>query len=240
MLRTVSRGYVPQDARQFNDANIRLLQTAQKDLVYLLDRHYPMQQTVTFIGNRFQFSTRQRTALMRASSSTADLRSRRSREQAGRLPGETLYIDGFNLIITLEAALSGSTILFCMDGCIRDLCGLHGTYRLIDKTDCAIRLIDRQLERLQIKHAVFILDRQISNSGRLKQRIIELAADFAIRCDVLLMSHADSFLTGMPIIVTSDSGILDHCEKWVNLAYSALKKCCPSVLPVNLSAGSDW
>lgn len=63
----------------------------------------------------------------------------------------------------------------CMDGTYRDLAGLRGTYRLIDKTDAAIRLILSELQRLSVNRAVFWLDAPVSNSGRLKTRIAEIA-----------------------------------------------------------------
>ena len=37
-----------------------------------------------------------------------------------------LFIDGFNLIITLEVALSGSSVLLGKDQVLRDLAGLRG------------------------------------------------------------------------------------------------------------------
>ena len=58
-----------------------------------------------------------------------------------------------------------------MDGTIRDLAGLRGTYKLIDKTDRAINLIGEYLQKLKIKKVVFYLDSPVSNSGRLKIRI---------------------------------------------------------------------
>lgn len=70
--------------------------------------------------------------------------------------------------------MSNSTILKCMDGTVRDLAGLRGTYKLIDKTDAAINLIGQKLEELKIDKAVFYLDSSVSNSGRLKIRILEL------------------------------------------------------------------
>ena len=54
-----------------------------------------------------------------------------------------------------------------MDGNIRDLAGLRGTYKLIDKTDRAIDLIGQELEKLKVSKAVFYLDKPVSNSGRL-------------------------------------------------------------------------
>lgn len=50
-------------------------------------------------------------------------------------------------MITLEVALSDSLLLKCMDGTIRDLVALRGTYRLIDKTKTAIMLVGKMLEK---------------------------------------------------------------------------------------------
>ena len=43
---------------------------------------------------------------------------------------ETVHIDGFNTIITLEVALSGSHVFCCRDDVLRDLAGLRGTHAL--------------------------------------------------------------------------------------------------------------
>lgn len=72
---------------------------------------------------------------------------------------ETVHIDGFNSVITLEVALSGSPVFVCRDGTIRDLAGLRGTYRIIDKTEDAIELILQKL--ILLKNAI-ILNRCIS------------------------------------------------------------------------------
>ena len=141
MSECVRRGFVPTDARDFQGASLCLLQKAQTDVAYLLDRGYDVERATTFVGDRFQFSSRQRMALIRATSSHHDVMLRQEKLFSGPLQGKTLWIDGFNTIIPLEAALSGSTVLLCMDGSARDLCGLHGSYRLIDKTDSAISLL---------------------------------------------------------------------------------------------------
>ena len=44
-----------------------------------------------------------------------------------------------------------------MDGTIRDLAGLRGTYKLIDKTDRAINLIGEYLQKLKLRKLCFIL-----------------------------------------------------------------------------------
>ena len=47
------------------------------------------------------------------------------------ISGNEVNIDGFNIIITLEVLLCDSILFSCMDGTIRDLAALRGTYRII-------------------------------------------------------------------------------------------------------------
>ncbi|MCI1882311.1 MAG: DUF434 domain-containing protein [Sporolactobacillus sp.] len=238
MPKNIRRGFVPTDCRQFNRTNTDRLRRAQQDLIYLLNRGYPLPQCLTFIGNRFQLSARQRTALMRSSCSSANLANRTEKLRA--TPAGTLWIDGFNQIITLEAALSDSTLLYGMDGTVRDLCGLRGTYELIDKTDRAICLLLRQLRERGVDQAIFVLDRQVSNSGRLKQRILNLAAESNFSAEAVLSDHADSLLIDRPVVATSDSGILDRCNCWMNLLAPLIRQYLPAVQPINLSFGRRW
>ena len=118
-------------------------------------------------------STRQRLAIMRATSSTI-LIEEREKKRISAFDNEIINIDGFNLIITLEVALSNSILIKCMDDTIRDLAEMRKSYRLIDKTDKAIAIIGDKLQDMNISKAVFYFDRLVSNAGRLKVRVLEL------------------------------------------------------------------
>ena len=131
--------------------------------------------------------------------------------------GCTVNIDGFNTIISLEVALSESLLLKCMDGTVRDLAALRGTYRLIDKTDDAIRLIGRKFSEYKVGKAVFYLDAPVSNSGRLKVRIMELLAEYDFEVQVEVINQVDSVLEKLDNVITGDAIILDKCISWINL-----------------------
>lgn len=236
MPEVVRRGFMSEDAREFHGESLRLLRRAQADIVLLLDRGYGLKQAVTFAGDHYQLSARQRTALTRATCPSAALQSRREREMTVEFAGSTLTIDGFNLLITLEAALSESTVLRCMDGTLRDLCGLRGTYRLIDKTDPALGRIASRLEAMEIRKAVWVLDAPVSNSGRLAARIRRVMEGRPFATEVQLSAHADDLLAGSPEIVTTDSVILDRCGRWVNLA-GRTAAGLPGFEPVDLAGG---
>jgi hypothetical protein len=211
------RGFLPTDERDFHADKLPHLKNAQKDILYLLERGYPIKNASTFVGNHFMLSERQRLAIVRATSTT-DILSLRSRKQLSeKTIGKKVVIDGLNLIITLEVALSDGILIRCMDQTIRDLAGLRGTYRLIEQTDTAIRMIGEQLKLLGINEAVFYLDSPVSNTGRLRMRILELLSGHPFRVEVELISHVDSLLEQSENVITSDAIILNKCGSWYNL-----------------------
>ena len=231
-METVKRGFVPTDAKDFSDENIKIMHIAQADIFYLVNHDYPIKNAVTFVGNRYQLSERQRTALQRAVSSEKAIAQRHKKLVNS---GDTVNIDGLNRIITLETALSGTTLLKCMDGTVRDLAGLRGTYKLIDKTDTAIKLIADKLSDKGIKKAVFYIDKPVSNTGRLKQRIFELTSEYPFDTAVELVENADTVLFEKDCVISSDAIILDKCISWINLGAEIVENI-ESAQPYDFSA----
>ena len=156
-METVKHGYVPKDTVEFGPKAAAKLTAAAQELAFLLDRGYDTKSASTFVGNHHLLSERQRLALARITSPRAALEER-ERKRLREAP-TALVLDGFNTVITLEVALSGSLLLEVMDGTIRDLAGLRGSYRIVDKTVRAVELLLARLETLGVKEALF-------NSGR--------------------------------------------------------------------------
>jgi hypothetical protein len=218
MAKSIKRGYSPDDERNFKGLALDTLKRAAEELYFLLNRGYPIKGASTFIGNHYLLSERQRIAMTRIVSSEEDIAMRmRKQKSPESLTGETVNIDGFNAIITLEVALSGSPVFVCMDGTCRDLAGLRGTYSLIDKTDTAVRLIISELKKLSVKQAVFWLDAPVSNSGRLKTRIAGIAEEEQFEAGIEIINNVDSELYELPNVISSDSIVLDRCQSWLNL-----------------------
>jgi len=113
--------------------------------------------------------------------------------------------------------LSGSLLILCGDGVIRDLAGLRGTYHLIPQTDLAIMLILQSLESTGASSARIYLDSPVSNSGRLRQRILEISSSFQLPVEVILADDTDKMMEGNENIITGDSILLDSCISWINL-----------------------
>ena len=222
MPETVKRGYVPTDEKEFV-RQIEKLRSAGADLYYLINRGYPIKSASVFIGNHYLLSERQRMALVRSVSPEERIRDRKAKEKPRLEEGAAVFIDGFNTIISLEIAFSGSTLLMCMDGTVRDLAGLRGTYRLIDKTDRAILAVRRVLEEERVKTAHFLLDAPVSNSGRLKEAIAAGFAGSPVRVEFSVINDVDKQLYGKDNVITSDAIILDQCASWFNLVRRAVR-----------------
>ena len=232
--RNVRRGFVPEDEKQFSEDAVRLLRRAGTEVRFLLNRRYDVKSVTRFVGNHYLFSERQRLALARSIAPDDKAAGRKSREirledlsENESQPLPEVNIDGFNTIITLETALSGSPVFRGMDGCIRDLAGLRGTYRIIDKTETAVDLLLSALERLQIGRARIFLDAPVSNSCRLKALFYERleALGYSFPMEIYVINDVDAVLKRSGYVVSSDSVILDACRSWINLVPELLEKC---------------
>lgn len=228
MTKATRRGYVPTDEKEFKGDNLNKLYKASEDLVYLLNRGYKIKGASTFIGNHYLLSERQRLALIRGISKNDDIKTRKYKEVNDFSGTKVIHIDGFNTIITLEVALSNSLIIKAMDETIRDLAGLRGTYSVIDKTEIAIKLIGDFLLEHKIERTVFYLDKPVSNSGRLKMKILEIFKDTELQIEVENIDNVDSVLKSKENVVTSDAIILDNCINWINLNKYIIEKNIPN------------
>ncbi|MDV3425785.1 MAG: DUF434 domain-containing protein [Bacillota bacterium] len=213
------RGCDPEDDKWFSIETETKLSKAAEDFQYLLNREYRSQPSIDFTGNHYLLSARQRTAIQRSTAAEAQYEKRK----ASMLPLESakdglVIVDGFNLIITLEVALSKSVLILGRDGVIRDLAGLRGTYNIIDKTEEALDLIGKAVKKLSIPEIKFYLDSPVSNSGRLKQKILQQQDKWGIPAEVELAMNPDKEILSFDRIVTSDSIILDNCRGWLNLS----------------------
>jgi len=152
------------------------------------------------------------------------------------LRGAQIIIDGFNLIITIEAALSGGVLIRGRDDCIRDLSSIHSSYRSVNETEDAIILIGETLDQAGVESAAWILDKPISNSGRLAQRIRELAANRSWDWTVELAFNPDvELIRSDRIAISSDGPLLDRVRRWSDLAGFLIEKRVADAWLIDLS-----
>ena len=223
--RAARRGYVPDDERNFSLESIEKLRVASRHVLYLINEGYDLKQATTFVGNHFLLSERQRLAVMRSLATAEQLAMRKAKLlTATEAAGRDVWIDGFNTVITLEVLKCDSILFSCMDGTVRDLASLRGTYRIIPETEDAVRLLFDSLEEMEIHSATVLLDQPVSNSGRLKALIAGLAVEYPFDLDIQIQKDVDRDLYEKENVISSDSIILDRCLSWINLAALCMER----------------
>lgn len=229
------RGRHPQDDELFAASELPALRGAVGDLAWLLSRGYVQPSALKLVGDRHGLRERQRMAVLRVTCSHEAAEARRARELAPEALGnKPLWIDGYNLLITVEAALAGGVLLLGLDGCLRDLASLHGSFKRVAETLPALEHIKAWLDRHEVGPCRFLLDQPVSNSGRLAATMRELGGE---AWTVDLVPDPDAVLAQPDqVVATSDSVILDRCGPWLNLArhvVGALEPA-PAVLALGL------
>jgi hypothetical protein len=237
---TRHRGPHPADDHLFAPRWVPVLRRAVGELSWLLTRGYPPASTLKLVGDRYALTERQRWAVGRAACPD-EQRTQRAATQLlpGSLNGRPVSIDGFNLIIILETALSGGVVLRGRDQALRDLSSIHGTYRAVQETDRAIRLAADALRPLAPGPVRWLLDQPVSNSGRLATRLRELGPTLGLPWTAEVVMNPDRELAETTdLVVTSDSAVLDRAGAWLNLAALALAAAPPPWL-LDLSEDSS-
>jgi len=243
------------------------LRQAVADFSLLLTKGYADKSALKLVGDRFNLTQRQRLAVMRAACSDQQLQGRLERQvPLEALAGQPLAIDGYNLLITIEAALSGGLIFKGRDGCFRDLASIHGTYRKVEETIPAVQLIGDFLTEIAVggvrvkpdvqrpfgpgpssnhgqdardtnaPQVLWLLDSPVSNSGRLKTLLGELARVHGWPWEIRLTLSPDAELSKTEeIVVSTDSVILDACPRWTNLAAEIITRRLPTSIVIRLT-----
>ncbi len=170
---------------------------------------------MALVGNRYQLAVRQRRAVQSGACSDSSLTYRHAhRVPVVAMAGEVVCIDGYNLLITVESALSGAYLFRGRDGCLRDLASLHGSYRRVEETGQAFIAIGETLARLGVTRVDWVFDAPVSNSGRLRALALAIAEERRWPWIVELSNNTDRAVAcADAIVVSSDSWILDRAAR---------------------------
>jgi len=236
------RGRHPDDDRLFAPAQLPALRSAVDDYAWLLTRGYAEVSALKLVGDHLGLKKRQRMAVRRSTCPNQALETRESRRvEPDAISGRSLLIDGYNVLITIESALSGGLVFIGRDGCYRDIASVHGTYRKVEETIPAVDLIIRSVNETGVADATIFLDRPVKNSGRLRALIEERAGVTASTSGHMPVWHVE--LCDSPdarlaesddVVATSDSVVLDRCACWVNLAAWIIDRNIPGANAIDL------
>ncbi len=200
---------------------------AAYDLRFLLDRGYPRESSINFVGNHYQLRQIERDVLYRGvfSGKAIHRRKRHTLSPAG-ITGSNLGIDGHNVLITLESALKGRHIILANDGFVRDVSRVFRSYRPTGLSRDAWQLVLQVLKKFPPDLAVIYLDAPLSKSRELSYRIKRWTQDAGLSCTVEAVNSPEHLLLDHSgPIVSADSLLLDRADRIFDLAgYIILKR----------------
>ncbi|MBN1324402.1 MAG: DUF434 domain-containing protein [Methanotrichaceae archaeon] len=195
------------------------IKAAAKDIRYLADRSYPKDYALRFVADHYRLDKDERHLLLRVVVGRKAAAARLGRLLSARaIEGWTLYIDGYNVLITTESLLLGAQVFLCDDGLLRDIRGASRHYHRSAVTGPAIDAIFDILNDIGPSDIQILLDSQISKSG-------ELAAEMRGHLDRLGLKGTartcravdrELKLCGM-IVATADGHIIDAIEAAIDL-----------------------
>lgn len=218
----MARGPHPTDLELFAQGQIQALQQAVGDLSWLLGRGYAGPSSLKLVGDRYRLRERQRRSVRSGACSDAALRRRQQTKTSLATLVGPLAVDGFNCVITLEVALAGGVVLRGRDGALRDLASVHGSYRRAEVTMRAIDALAQTLRECAATPVTWYLDRPVSNSGRLRQWLLEAEPQWTVE----LPYDADqAVMESGTALASADAKILDAAEHgWVDLVAETLSR----------------
>lgn len=235
------RGPDTEDPRAFSEAKRDSLRRAAEEVSWLLGRGYPMDLAVRCAGDHHQLHARARLALTRGCAAPERAIEReRKRVEGLAMLGETVSVDAFNILVTMEVARGGAPLFRCVDGAIRDLAGLRGSYKCVRDTEPAIERLARWIIEHQAACARVFVDEPVSNSGRVRALFEQCFSRASEGCefafDVRAVRDADTALDGAACVLSADAVVIDRAERWVNVVSELLDEWAPDAWVIDLGS----
>lgn len=192
---------------------------ALEEARYLLDRGYPKDSAVRFVSNHHRLADEERFILMRVVVRSDVARARRSKVvRPEDLRGQSMFIDGYNVLITTESVLGSYPVYSCDDGFLRDSRGIFRSYRASSPTIHALNRILDLLAFAAPARMEVLFDQQMSRSGELAETVREMMAERHLCGTARTARDVDRLLKAAKgIVLTSDGNVIDSVDRVMDL-----------------------
>lgn len=200
---------------------IDLLKEASKDFKYLLTRGYNRTTSLKFVSDRYLLSKTEKMALYRGVFSDSEIKLRKSKLVSIKdIIGEKLVVDGFNVLMTIKAALLGTPLIKCQDGFIRDILSSFEKVKINDLMYISLEILLCFLNRYKPKKVTILFDSKVSKSGCFAAHVRRKLNLLGINGTALAVPRADTETLAVgrdEIIASSDTVIILKANKVVDL-----------------------
>jgi hypothetical protein len=188
------------------------------DLRFLLDREYNKDPAIKIVADKYRLTKKQRNFLLRAVFSKKEAREHR-KKIIKNVKGRDLFVDGYNVLITVESFLKKKEIFLSDDGFARDVSATFGKYRITKTTPKAIGMILEEIKKMGPGKVTFIFDSQVSFSGELCKMFKEKMKELGIKGTAKTAKKTDYVIANSKgVVATSDRAIIKKAKKVLDLA----------------------
>jgi hypothetical protein len=204
--------------------------SAARDLQFLLDRGYPKSPAVDLVGNRYRLGRMDRMVLYRGIFDHESAKNRnKKRVGSDAVSCSPLFIDGFNVTITLDSYLRGLFVFRAADGYVRDISEFHRGYRVAESTVRSLELIAGFLGQRKQK-TVIVLKSCMDACTELFPMIERATEQLSPPVEVRIEKKPDTVLVecsikpARAVVATSDTEVLDLADRAIDLVSLLLEE----------------
>jgi hypothetical protein len=206
---------------------------AVNDYRYLLNKKYSEKSSLKLVGDRYRLSGKQRNSLFRGVvlNSAAEIR-RAKIVKPKYLKNSFVAIDWYNVLISVESYLKGLPVFIADDGILRDISGVHSSYKKGKITEKAFRLIISEVHNFNVKSLSVFIDAPVAFSGEMAESL-RVNLKSIIELNVSVENSADYKLKSFKgVVCSSDSIIMNSAEKIFDLPLYIIEKNFDIKIPV--------
>ncbi len=205
---------------------------AAKDYKYLLNRGYNYSGALDLITSRYLLTKEDRMLLYRCVHRDEDACEVISKVVSpDKVSGQTIVIDGYNVILTVTSAIENRCLYLCDDGIVRDLRSVHIKDFTTPSIKQAIKEIVNALRQIAPKAVIVFLDKNVSWSRKHAMVLESSLTSMNINVKIELVTKTDTcVIASQSITATSDFVILQKAKEIFDLGGHIVKTMFPQCL----------
>lgn len=243
-------GKTPVEGLKNSTAPANRLSLILKDISYLFNRGYDKRRAIDFVASRYLLDRSLRNFIFRTLSSNDTASQTKAKlVTVEQLRGQTLGVDGFNILITLQEMVQNHSVYLCYDHVIRDTAGNYGRFYSEADGVRAIQTLITVLLALPLAKFTILLDEPVSHSGKVasqlrdelarqmtKVSIESLSADFHPSTAVVTVKSPDHELGLFDVVASHDSVVIEKSKASFDIPRHviALGLLSPTIVDIRL------
>ncbi len=197
---------------------------ASKELKVLAALGYSMNQSIRMVSEKLQLRREEIFAVRKVMRWPDEaLRNAIKKIPPWLVEERILRIDGYNVLQTIDALLSGEPVYLSTDGFLRDIRSSYRSPKRIH-LERALNVLVSELSSLSPREVEIVFDSQISRSGELARKATEEISSVGLRGRGISEKSVDLYVSDAEVSASSDSVIISKAKAVVDLPELVLQR----------------